>query len=129
LRLQCICLKVALAKTAENLIVVISDANDEGGEGRDRASIALAPNQMALATAVFVVVGEIPTVKATLMTITGGVIAFDSLREIAPSILDIKMPGVYGAQAVAETVWGENVPAGKLPFTVYYSNDTDAKKD
>lgn len=34
------------------------------------------------------------------------------------------MPGVYGAQAVAETVWGQNVPGGKLPFTMYYSNYT-----
>ena len=32
---------------------------------------------------------------------------------------------VYGAQAVAETVWGENVPGGKLPFTMYFSNYTD----
>lgn len=116
---------MALAKTADNLIVVISDANDEGGEGRDRASIALAPDQMALAQAVFAAVAESTKIKATLMTITGGVIAFDGLRETAPSILDIKMPGVYGAQAVAETVWGENVPAGKLPFTMYYSNYTD----
>ena len=35
------------------------------------------------------------------------------------------MPGVYGAQAVAETVWGTNVPSGKLPYTMYYSNYTD----
>ena len=41
-------MQVALAKTAENLIVVISDANDEGGEGRDRASIALAADQVCV---------------------------------------------------------------------------------
>ena len=39
--------------------------------------------------------------------------------------LQIKMPGVYGAQAVAETIWGKNVPGGKLPFTMYYSNYTN----
>ena len=32
------------------------------------------------------------------MTITGGVIAYDELKDLPPSILDIKMPGVYGAQ-------------------------------
>jgi hypothetical protein len=31
----------------------------------------------------------------------------------------------YGGQAVAETVWGSNVPSGKLPFIMYYSNYTD----
>lgn len=116
---------VALAQTAENLLVVISDANDEGGEGHDRASIGLAQDQMLMAKAVFAAVANKAGVRATLMVISGGVIAFDELREVPPAILDIKMPGVYGAQAVAETIWGTNVPAGKLPFTVYYSNYTD----
>ena len=116
---------VALAKTAENLIVCISNAGDEGGEGHDRASIALADDQMQLATAVFAAVANKPGVRATLMMVDGGVIAFDGLKDVPPSILDIKMPGVYGAQAVAETVFGRNVPAGKLPFTMYYSNYTE----
>jgi hypothetical protein len=85
---------VALAETADNLIVVISDANDEGGEGHDRPSIALAADQMRMAKAVFGAVAGKAGVRATLMMITGGVIGIDELREVAPSILDIKMPGV-----------------------------------
>eukprot|EP01052_Picozoa_sp_SAG31_P017232 SAG31_NODE_1170_length_9560_cov_3.537031_3_plen_455_part_00 len=117
---------VALAQTADNLIVVISNAEDEGGEGMDRKSIALAPDQAALAKAVFGAIADRPEVQATLMMINGGVIAFDDeLREAVPSILEIFMPGVMGPQAVAETIWGYNVPGGKLPFTMYYSNYTD----
>ena len=62
---------VALAKTAENLIVVISDANDEGGEGHDRASIALAADQMALAKAVFAAVADMPSVHKRNHTVSG----------------------------------------------------------
>ena len=115
---------VALAKTADQLIVVVSNAEDEGGEGQDRSSIALAPDQMAMARAVFAAVSGLPRVRATLMLINGGVVAFDELREEAPSILELFMPGAYGPQAVAETVWGQNVPSGKMPSTLYFANYT-----
>jgi hypothetical protein len=109
------------------VLVFISNAEDEGGEGHDRPSIGLAADQMAMAEAVFAAVAAAakPGARAALVMITGGIIAIDGLREIPPAILDIKMPGVYGAQAVAETVWGQNVPGGKLPFTMYYSNYTE----
>lgn len=116
---------VALAKSADNVLVFISNAEDEGGEGHDRSSIALAPDQMKLATAVFDAVVGKPGIRSALMMINGGVIAFDGLREAPPAILDLFMPGAFGAQAVAETVWGQNVPSGKLPFTMYFSNYTD----
>ena len=45
---------VALAKSVDYVIVVVTNAEDEGGEGQDRKSIALAADQMALAQAVFV---------------------------------------------------------------------------
>jgi hypothetical protein len=50
----------------------------------------------------------------------------DSLRDVARnfSILEIFMPGAYGPQAVAETIFGDNVPGGKLPVSMYYSNYT-----
>ena len=63
---------VALAKTADQLIVVVSNAEDEGGEGQDRSSIALAADQMAMARAVFAAVSALPRVRATLMLINGG---------------------------------------------------------
>ena len=78
-----------------------------------------------MARAVFAAVSTLPRVRATLMLINGGVVAVDELREEAPSILELFMPGAYGPQAVAETVWGKNVPSGKMPSTLYYSNYTD----
>ena len=41
--------------------------------------------------------------RSTLMMINGGVIGIDSLKQAAPSILEIFMLGVYGPLAVAET--------------------------
>lgn len=83
-----------MAKTADFVIVVVSNAEDEGGEGSDRKSIALASDQMQLATSVFAEINGKPGVKSTLMMINGGVMAFDELRDVPPSILDVWMPGV-----------------------------------
>ena len=91
---------VALAKTADYVIVVVSNAEDEGGEGSDRRSIALASDQMQLATSVFTAISGKPGVKSTLMMINGGVMAFDELRDVPPSILDVWMPGVYVCDAL-----------------------------
>lgn len=114
---------VALAGKADNLLVFISNAFDEGSEGRDRSSIALADDQAAMAAAVLAAAPH--AAHVALVLINGDVIAIDSLRDAAPAILDTFMPGVYGAQAVDETIWGQNVPGGKLPSTFYFSNYTD----
>jgi hypothetical protein len=110
---------VAMAQAADNVIVLVSNAEIEGGEGHDRSSLALPDDQIALATAVFAAIKGKPGVRSTLMMINGGVMAYDAFKEVPPSILEIFMPGVYGAQAVSETVWGTNVPSGKLPFTMH----------
>jgi beta-glucosidase-like glycosyl hydrolase len=64
---------VTLAQVADYVVVAISNAEDEGGEGLDRSSIALAPDQMAMAQAVFRALAGSHT-RATLMMINGGVI-------------------------------------------------------
>ena len=124
---------VALAKAADYAVVVLSNAEGEGGEGQDRQSIATAPDQMALAKAIFSALGQetgdngaSDLTQAALLMINGGIMGIDSLREdVHGAILELFMPGAYGPQAVAETVFGKNVPGGKLPVTMYYSNYTD----
>jgi hypothetical protein len=64
---------VALAQTADFVIVVVSNAEDEGGEGNDRSSIALASDQTKLATAVFTAIRGASGVQSTMMMINGGV--------------------------------------------------------
>ena len=63
-----------------------------------------------------------PTV---LVLVNGGIIAIDNLTQTAPAILEAFMPGVHGAQAIAETVYGHNNPGGKLPVTIYPASYVD----
>eukprot|EP00054_Salpingoeca_dolichothecata_P005287 m.33980 g.33980 ORF g.33980 m.33980 type:complete len:286 (+) comp15357_c0_seq1:102-959(+) len=53
---------------------------------------------------------------------TSGIIAIDDLKDKSPSIVEAFMPGIHGAQALAETVFGDNNPGGKMPVTLYDSS-------
>lgn len=108
---------VAAAQQADHVVLVASNAADGGGEGRDRYTISLAAAQMATLTAVLKV-GK-PTV---LVLVNGGIIAIDDLAAQAPAILEAFMPGVHGAQAIAESIFGRYNPGGKMPVTLYHSD-------
>jgi len=107
-------------KEADLCVLVIDNAKDGGGEGHDRHTISLSDEQLVLANAVLAV-GK-PTV---LVMINGGMISLDKLAESAPAILEAFMPGVHGAEAIADTIFGRNNPGGKLPVTMYPSDYID----
>lgn len=112
---------VAASKAADFTVLVVDNFADGGGEGRDRSSIGLAAAQMTLATAVLAAAAPGSVV---LVTLSGGLISLDGLKESAPAILSAGMPGVHGATAIARTVFGERNPGGKLSATMYESNYT-----
>jgi len=108
---------VAAATSADFVVLVVDNSRDGGGEGHDRDTIALNSQQMAMAKAVLAV--KKPTV---LVLVNGGIIAIDDLKELSPAILETFMPGVHGGQAIAETIFGDNNPGGKMPVTMYHSS-------
>ena len=114
---------VAAAKAADAVVLAVDNFKDGGGEGTDRNTIGLNGPQTALAKAVLAA-----NKNAVLVTINGGLISIDDLKESAPAILNAGMPGVQGGTAIAATIFGENNPGGKLPVTMYHSsyiNDVD----
>jgi hypothetical protein len=108
------------ARDAEFVVIVVDNARDGGGEGHDRDTISLEAKQLAMAKAVLAL--KKPTV---LVLVNGGIIAIDDLKDLSPAILETFMPGVHGGQAIAETIFGDNNPGGKLPVTMYHSSIVD----
>ena len=95
----------AAAKAADAVILVVDNFHDGGGEGHDRYTIGLAADQLVLANEVIAA-----NKNTVLVTVNGGLISLDELKETAPAIINAGMPGVQGGTAIASTVFGENNP-------------------
>ncbi|WP_181685938.1 glycoside hydrolase family 3 N-terminal domain-containing protein [Halorhabdus salina] len=107
---------VETATDADVAAAVVGETAEITGEAASRTEIDLPGEQRRLVEAL--VETDTPVV-AVLMN--GRPLAIDWLAESVPAILDVWHPGVEGGPAVAETLFGEHVPAGHLPMSFPYS--------
>ena len=108
---------VDAAQQAEIAIVVVGDQSgltDEctTGESRDRADLDLPGVQQELVEAV--VATGTPTV---VVLVNGRPLSITWIAEHVPAILEAWLPGEEGANAVADVLFGDANPGGKLPMT------------
>jgi beta-glucosidase len=85
-----------------------------GFDGGDRKAIELPPVQQDLVTAL-AATGK----PLVLILMNGGVLALQGAGQKAAAILEAWYPGQAGGTAIAETLFGENNPSGRLPVTFY----------
>jgi beta-glucosidase len=86
----------------------------QGFDGGDRKTIELPTVQQELVTAL-AATGK----PLVLVLMNGGALALQSAGQKASAILEAWYPGQNGGTAIAETLFGENNPAGRLPVTFY----------
>jgi beta-glucosidase len=98
----------ALAKASEVAIVFVSQPTSEG---RDSRTLALPDNQDALVSAV-----AAANPKTIVVLETGGPVSMPWAGNVA-GILASWYPGISGAQAIANILFGDVNPSGKLPVT------------
>ncbi len=103
---------VSLADGADVAIVVIGEWQNMIGEGASRSSIELPGRQLELLQAV--VATGTPVVA---LVMNGRPLDLRWAGENVPAILDIWYPGTQGGSAVANLLFGDVAPGGKLPFT------------
>jgi beta-glucosidase len=84
----------------------------ESADHGDRADIALPAAQMEYLKEL-----AVRGVKLVLVVSGGSPVALGELAELATAILFIWYPGQEGGRAVAEILFGDAVPSGKLPIT------------
>jgi beta-glucosidase len=90
----------------------------QGFSGGDRTAIALPALQEELLQAVAA------TGKPLIVVLmNGSALAVPWAKEHAAAILEAWYPGEEGGAAIAETLAGDNNPAGRLPVTFYASVD------
>jgi beta-glucosidase len=109
---------VNIAHQADAVILVVGDKsglsiNCTSGESRDRADLGLPGVQQELVEAV-AAVGK-PTI---VVLINGRPLAIPWIAENIPAIVEAWLPGEEGGAAVADVLFGDVNPGGKLTMTV-----------
>jgi beta-glucosidase len=118
---------IAKARNADVAILALGEYQGISGESFDRQSLDLPGNQEALLEAVA------KTGKPVVLVLENGrPLTISWAADQVPAILEAWYPGEFGGQAVAETLFGDNNPSGKLTITfprtigqipVYYNFD------
>jgi beta-glucosidase len=126
---------LALAKASDVVVLCMGlspllegeemDVPVKGFNGGDRTDIELPESQRRLTQAIMAL--NKPTVMVLL---NGSAIAINQEAENMPAILEAWYPGQAGGTAVADVLWGDYNPAGRLPVTFYKSvNDLPGFND
>lgn len=118
---------VAHAKDAEVVIMGLGERLGISGEGFDRSNLDLPGQQEQLLEAVAT------TGKPIVLVLEDGrPLTIGWAKRHIPAILEAWYPGEFGGEAIAETLFGDNNPAGRLTVTFpqsvgqlpdYYNSD------
>jgi beta-glucosidase len=103
---------VAIAKAADVVILAMGEREGISGEGSDRSSLDLPGAQESLLEAV-TAAGK----PEVLVLENGRPLTIGWAKDHVPAILEAWYPGEFGGQAIAETLFGNNNPAGRLTVT------------
>jgi beta-glucosidase len=102
---------VGLASTSDLTILVLGEAQNMSGEAASRESLDLPGREEQLLEAVAATRKPI-----VLVLLNGRPLNIKWAAQHIPTILEAWYPGTQGGNAVANLLFGDAVPGGKLPF-------------
>jgi len=103
---------VEAAKNSEIAIVVLGDSSKTVGESASRTSLDLPGRQLELVRAVYGV-GK----PVIVVLLNGRPISINWVNKYVPGIIEGWFPGAQGGTAIAEVLFGDYNPGGKLTMT------------
>jgi beta-glucosidase len=124
---------IAAARKSDVAVLVLGELANMSGEAASRASLDLPGKQEALLEAV-VALGK----PVVLVLMSGRPLDLTWASEHVPAILEAWYPGSEGGNAVANILFGDANPGGKLPFSwprtvgqvpVYYAHNLTQEPD
>jgi beta-glucosidase len=101
-----------MAKKSDVAIVVVGDDERIVGESKSRTSLDLTGRQLELVQAVAAT--GTPTV---VILVNGRPMTINWIDKHVPAIVEAWFPGQWGGDAVADVLFGDYNPGGKLPVT------------
>src|SRR5580704_16416791 len=103
---------VAAAQNSDVAILALGESSDMSGEAASRAHLDLPGNQKQLLEAV-VATGK----PAVLLVFSGRPLVLDWAAQHVPAIMEVWFPGVETGPAIANTLFGDVAPSGKLTMS------------
>jgi len=103
---------VAAARESDAAVVVLGDSGRTVGESASRTSLDLPGHQLELVQAVYA------TGKPVIVVlINGRPMSINWVNKYVPGIVEAWFPGVQGGRAIADVLFGDYNPGGKLTMT------------
>jgi beta-glucosidase len=103
---------IKVAKKSDFTIVAVGESADMSGEAASRSSLDLPGEQLALIQAIHAI-GK----PYAIVLMNGRPLSIDWVATNSPAILETWFAGTEGGNAIADTLFGEANPGGKLPVT------------
>lgn len=103
---------IKIAKKSDVIVAVLGEGAEMSGESSSRSNIDLPENQVLLLKEL-VKLGK----PLVLVLYTGRPLTINWENENVPAILNVWFGGTQGGNAVADVVFGDVNPSGKLPVT------------
>lgn len=110
--LQMIAQAVKAAADVDAIVVGVGDSDDTVGESKSRTSLDLPGLQTDLVKAL-VATGK----PVVVVLMTGRPASINWINRHVPAIIEAWFPGEAGGTAIAEVLFGDFNPGGKLPMT------------
>jgi beta-glucosidase len=107
---------VKVAHGADVALVFVGTTDAVEQEGRDRKTLGLTGHQEELVEAVFAA-----NPRTVVVELSAGPLTVPWLAQHVPALLQAWWPGEEGGHAIADVLFGDVNPAGRLPHTVYAS--------
>jgi beta-glucosidase len=103
---------INIARQADVVLLALGESNDMSAEAKSRSMIDLPGNQNLLADEI------IKANKNTVAVLMNGrPLTIQHLDDVAPAILEAWFPGTEAGSAIANVVFGDYNPSGKLTMT------------
>ncbi|HJP93292.1 MAG TPA: glycoside hydrolase family 3 N-terminal domain-containing protein [Pyrinomonadaceae bacterium] len=103
---------VEAAKNSEVAVVVLGDSGKTVGESASRTSLDLPGRQLELVQAVYAT-GK----PVVVVLLNGRPMSINWVNKYVPGIIEAWFPGAQGGTAIAEVLFGDYNPSGKLTMT------------
>ena len=103
---------IAVAKTADVVVMVLGEIGYQSGEGRSRTELGLPGVQQELLEAIYKVNKNI-----VLVLNNGRPLVLNWHQEHLPAIVEAWQLGTQSGNAIAQVLYGDYNPSGKLPMS------------